>query len=132
MIPKELKYTKTHEYVRVDDDGRTATVGISKFAAEQLGDIVYLELPQPGSAVTKEQPMGVIESVKAASDLYAPISGEVIEANAPVTEEFDTISADPYGGGWFVKIRLGDPAELDALMTPEQYEEFLASEAENQ
>jgi glycine cleavage system H protein len=132
MIPKELKYTKTHEYVRVGEDGQTATVGISKFAAEQLGDIVYLELPEAGTAVTKEQPMGVIESVKAASDLYAPISGEVVETNEPVTEEFDTISADPYGQGWFVKIRLSDAAELDALMTPEQYEDYLASEAADQ
>ena len=132
MIPKELKYTKTHEYVRTSDDGQTATVGISKFATEQLGDIVYLELPEAGTAVTQQQPMGVIESVKAASDLYAPVSGEVVEANEPVTEEFDTISADPHGEGWFVKIRLGDAAELDALMTPEQYEEFLASEAEDQ
>lgn len=132
MNPKELKYTKSHEYVGLADDGQTATIGISKFATEQLGDIVYLELPEPGATVTKEQPMGVIESVKAASDLYAPVTGEVVAANEPVTEEFDTISADPYGEGWFVKIQLADPSELDALMTPEQYEEFLASEAEDQ
>lgn len=131
MIPQDAKYTKTHEYARPEADG-VVTVGITAFAAEQLGDIVYLELPEAHAAVTKDQPFGVIESVKAAADINSPVSGEVVEANEPVTEEFDTISGDPFGEGWFIKVRPSDPGELDALMSAEEYTAFLATQDEAQ
>ena len=128
MVPRELKYTGTHEYARLDADGQTITVGITKYATEQLGDIVYLELPSAGTTVTQNAPFGVIESVKAAVDLNAPASGEITESNEAITEDFDRIPADPYGQAWMVKIRMTDPAELDALMDADQYEELLEAE----
>ena len=128
MVPKELKYNRTHEYARLGEDGRTATVGITQFAAEQLGDIVYLELPPPGTAVTRDTPFGVIESVKAAVDLNAPVSGEVVETNTSLPDDLDRIAADPYGQAWMIKIGLSDPAELDALLDANQYEQFLQTE----
>ncbi len=126
MIPADLRYTKEHEWVRVDGD--VATVGITAHAADQLGDIVFVELPAAGRAVEQFATFGVVESVKAVSDLFAPVGGEVIEANASLAGAPETVNSDPYGAGWMLKIRLADPAQLDALLDPAAYE-ALAAEA---
>src|SRR5690606_980576 len=114
QVAQGLRYTKTHEWVKVDGD--VATVGVSDFAQSELGDITYLELPEPGTALTQGEPMGVIESVKAASDIYAPISGEVTEANNEVVDSPELVNSSPYESGWLVKVRVSDPAGLDELM----------------
>ncbi len=126
MASDNTKFTKTHEWARLE--GGVVTVGISQYAVGQLGDIVFVELPKVGKAVTADAPFGVIESVKAAVDLISPVSGEVMESNAAVTEDFQAISQDPYGKGWMIKVRPSNLAEPDALMTPEQYEAFTQSE----
>ena len=127
MIPQDLKFTKSHEWARLDKAANTVTVGISAFAVEQLGDIVFVELPEVGKTLTAESPFGVIESVKAAVDLYAPVSGQVIEANQAVSEQLDLLSSDPYGQAWMIKITPQDPTQLDALMNPADYETFINS-----
>jgi glycine cleavage system H protein len=126
MTPDNLKFTRTHEWARLD--GGIVTVGISRFAVEQLGDIVFVELPKVGKSIAADAPFGVIESVKAAVDLVSPISGEVVGSNADATTDFQAISQDPYGKGWMLKVRPSKAAELDALMTPEQYDAFTQSE----
>lgn len=118
-------YTKEHEWVRVDGD--TATVGISNHAQEQLGDIVFAEVPEAGRKVSKGQEAAVVESVKAASDVYAPVSGEVIEGNAALGDDPALINSDPEGEGWFFKLKLDDPSELDGLMNEGAYRDFVAS-----
>ena len=127
MIPQDLKFTKSHEWARFDKAANTVTVGISAFAVEQLGDIVFVELPEVGKALTAESPFGVIESVKAAIDLYSPIAGQVIETNQAVAEQLDSLANDPYGQAWMIKIKPQDPAQLDALMSPADYETFINS-----
>ena len=119
------RYTKDHEYIRVEGD--TATVGISDYAQEQLGDVVYVELPAVGKSLEKGAEAAVVESVKAASEVYAPVSGEVVEVNGALEGAPGTINEDPAGKGWFLKLKLKDPAELEGLMTEEQYREFVAS-----
>jgi glycine cleavage system H protein len=118
----ETRFTDQHEWVRVD--GNTATVGITKFAAGQLGDVVFVELPEVGRKVGQGGEVAVVESVKAASEVYAPIGGEVSEANSALSEDPAKINADPEGEGWFFKMRVSDPAELGKLMTADQYAEF--------
>ena len=118
-------FTKEHEWVRVEGD--TATVGISSHAQEQLGDIVFAEVPQQGRRIGKGDEAAVVESVKAASDVYAPVSGEVIEGNQAIADDPALINRDPEGGGWFFKLKLGDPGELDGLMDEAAYREFLRS-----
>ncbi|MBX6753621.1 glycine cleavage system protein GcvH [Thermorudis peleae] len=118
-----LRYTRSHEWVKVEGD--IAIVGVTDYAQSELGDITYLELPAPGTQVTQGQPLGVIESVKAASDIYAPVSGEVIEANTALTDAPDVVNRSPYGEAWLVKIRLRDPSELEQLMDEKAYEQFL-------
>ncbi|HEX4157852.1 MAG TPA: glycine cleavage system protein GcvH [Rhizomicrobium sp.] len=122
----ETRYTDQHEWVRVDGD--TATVGISKFAANQLGDVVFVELPEIGRKVGQGGEIAVVESVKAASEVYAPIGGEVSEANAALTEEPARINSDPEGDGWFFRMRVSDPSELGKLMTEAQYAEFIKNQ----
>ena len=122
MIEQGLKYTESHEWVKAEDD--IATIGLSDVALELLGDIVYVELPEPGQAVTKGEPFGVIESVKAASDMYAPITGEVVEANKVIEEDFDLLKAEAYTGGWMIKIKMSDPAELDTLLDADKYKDI--------
>ncbi len=122
--PKDLRYTKTHEWVRVEGD--VATIGITDYAQNELGDITYLELPEVGSQVTQNEPLGVIESVKAASDIYAPVSGEVIERNEQVIESPDLVNRSPYDDAWLVKVRMSNPSELDSLMNAEEYDAFAA------
>jgi glycine cleavage system H protein len=116
-------FTKEHEWIRVDGD--TATVGISSHAQEQLGDIVFAEVPEAGRRLTKGQEAAVVESVKAASDVYAPVSGEVIEGNPAVADDPALINSDPEGQGWFFKLKLGDPSELEGLMDESAYREWV-------
>src|SRR3954471_3049225 len=126
MDPKTLRYQSSHEWASLDGD--TCTIGITKFAVEQLTDVVYIELPDVGDHVFKGDSFGEIESVKAVSDLYAPVNGEVIEVNKKLENDPSLISNDPYGAGWMVKIRIEDGATLDHLLTLEQYEKQTASE----
>ena len=119
-----VKYTKDHEWIRVEGD--TATVGITKHAAEQLGDVVFVELPDVGKSFAQGADMAVVESVKAASDVYAPVSGEIIEANTAIVDAPETVNEAPEAGGWFVRMRLDNPSELDALMDEAAYREHAA------
>ena len=118
--PGDLRYSKEHEWVRVD--GGTATIGITSFAADELGDIVFFELPEVGSSLTQFAGFGVVESVKAVSDLFSPISGEVTEVNAALAEQPELLNSDAYGEGWIARVSLADSAELDALMDADAYE----------
>jgi glycine cleavage system H protein len=119
------RYTKDHEYIRVEGDN--GVIGITDYAQQQLGDVVYVELPSVGKAVSKGDEAAVVESVKAASEIYAPISGEIVAVNTELEGSPGTVNEDAAGRGWFMKIRLNDPAELDALMTEEQYQGFVKS-----
>ena len=119
------RYTKDHEYIRVEGD--TAVVGISDYAQAQLGDVVYVELPSVGKALAKGAEAAVVESVKAASEIYAPVSGEVVAVNAELEATPGTVNEDPAGRGWFFKMTIKDAGELDALMSEEQYQEFVKS-----
>jgi len=123
--PTNLRYTKTHEWVRLDGD--VATVGVTDYAQRELGDITYLELPEPGTEVSQSEPFGVIESVKAASDIYAPIGGEVIERNDAVVESPEMVNQSPYEGAWLIRVRVADPAEVESLMTADEYDAFAES-----
>jgi glycine cleavage system H protein len=125
-VKSDLRYTKSHEWVKVEGD--VATMGVSDFAQSELGDITYLELPEPGDTVTKSEPLGVIESVKAASDLYAAVSGEIVEANENVVDAPESVNSSPYDDAWLVKIKMSDPSELDSLMDNAAYEKFLEEE----
>ncbi|MCE2470076.1 MAG: glycine cleavage system protein GcvH [Dehalococcoidia bacterium] len=118
--PDDRKYSKEHEWVVLHDDG-TALVGISDFAQNQLGDVVFVELPKVGAALAQFDQMGEIESVKAVSDLYTPVGGEVVEVNADVVNKPETVNEDPYGKGWLIKVRMDNAAELDNLMDAAQY-----------
>ncbi len=119
-IPDDLKYASTHEWIRVNEDG-VATVGISDHAQEALGDIVFVDLPEPGAIVNAKDEVAVVESVKAASDLYSPVSGEIIEVNEILTEAPETVNSGPYENGWFLKMTISDAAELDELMDEDAY-----------
>lgn len=121
-VPQDLKYTRTHEWTRVE--GNTATIGITDHAQAELGDIVYLELPEPGRMLQREAQFGEVESVKAVSELYAPVSGEVIAANTALTEQTEVVNEDPFGAGWLIKIRMSDTSELANLLDPADYQKF--------
>ncbi len=120
-----MRFTKDHEWVVVQGD--VATVGITAYAAEQLGDVVFVEVPEAGKTVKQGEGLAVVESVKAASDVYAPVSGEVVEGNTELADAPETVNALPESGGWFAKIKLANPAEVDALMDRDAYEAFLAT-----
>ena len=120
-----VRYSKEHEWIRVEGDA--GTVGISQYAQEQLGDVVFVDLPQAGRTVAKGESVAVVESVKAASDIYSPASGEVIEANAALAESPGVVNADPMGKGWFFKIKLANKADLDGLMDEAAYADFVKS-----
>ncbi|MGM0769399.1 MAG: glycine cleavage system protein GcvH [Pseudomonadota bacterium] len=126
-IPADLKYIETHQWVRVSDDG-TATVGITDFAQEQLGDVVYVGVPDVGTTVNGAEEAGVAESVKSASDVFSPVTGEVIAVNEALEDEPEKVNEDPYGDGWLFKVRLADKGELDGLMDPAAYSEHVAAE----
>lgn len=124
--PSELRYTIEHEWVRVEDDG-TATIGVTFFAQDQLGDVVYIVLPAVGTTLQAGARMGEIESVKSVSDLFVPVSGEVLETNQDVIEHPERVNEDPHGAGWMVRVRMSDPSEVDRLLTNEQYDSAIAS-----
>jgi glycine cleavage system H protein len=119
-------YTNEHEWISVDGD--VGTVGITKFAAEKLGDVVFVELPDAGKQVKKDTDMAVVESVKAASDVYAPVNGEIVEGNAAIVDEPAKVNEDPEGAGWFVKIKLADKGQLAGLMDKAAYDAFCANQ----
>ncbi len=119
-------YTSEHEWISVEGD--VGTVGITKFAAEKLGDVVFVELPDAGKQVKKDADMAVVESVKAASDVYAPVNGEIVEGNAAIVDEPAKVNEDPEGAGWFVKIKLADKGQLDGLMDKAAYDAFCANQ----
>ena len=118
-VPQDLKYAKSHEWVR--REGNTATVGITDHAQQELTDVVFVELPAVGRKVSAGESCAVVESVKTASDIYAPVSGEVIAVNADLAGHPELVNTAPYAGGWFFKVQLSDPAEIDRLLTPESY-----------
>ena len=127
-FPEDLKYSKEHEWVLVE--GNVATIGITDYAQDQLGDIVFVELPAIGDKVSKEDAFGVVESVKAVSDIYAPVTGKVLEVNDDLPENPEMINEDAYGDGWMIKIEMSDKDELNDLMTATEYEEYVAEEKE--
>lgn len=121
--PAELRYTREHEWIRVEGD--TGTVGITAFAQDQLGDVVFVELPAVGAEVAQGKQFGTVESVKTVSDLFSPVSGTVVEVNPALADHPELVNQDPYGQGWMIKVRLADPAELDGLLDSKAYEAFL-------
>lgn len=124
MAPNDLRYTKDHEWVRLDGD--EATVGITQYAADQLGDIVFVELPDAGRKLDQFATFGVVESVKAVSDLFAPLSGEVVEANASLAKEPELVNREPYGAGWMLRVKVGDRKQLDELLDADAYDALTA------
>jgi glycine cleavage system H protein len=126
MVPADLRYTKDHEWVRVEGD--TATIGVTDFAANQLGDVVFVDLPGAGKAVEQYATFGVVESVKAVSDLFAPVSGEVTEVNGELGANPELVNSDPFGAGWMIKVKLGDAGQVEGLLDAAGYEQ-LTSEA---
>lgn len=122
-FPDNLKYTEEHEWVLIEED--IVTIGITDFAQEQLGDVVFVELPEVGDELESGKPFGVVESVKAVSDVYAPLSGEVLEVNSDLPDEPELLNTSPYEDGWMVKIKLTDPDELDQLMDAAAYQELV-------
>jgi glycine cleavage system H protein len=127
IYPDDLKYTKEHEWLAVN--GSVGTVGITHYAQSELGDIVYVELPAAGSPVVAGEEFGTVESVKAVSEIFAPVSGEVLEVNASLAAGPETINKDPYGDGWLLKIKLADVKDLDSLMTAAEYRKYIEEEA---
>ncbi|MDQ3127776.1 MAG: glycine cleavage system protein GcvH [Chloroflexota bacterium] len=125
MVPSELRYTKDHEWVRLD--GAVATVGITEYAASQLGDIVFVELPDAGRSLDQFATFGVVESVKAVSDLFAPLSGTVAESNAALTASPELVNSEPYEGGWMIRLTLTAPAEVDELLDAAAYDALIAA-----
>jgi glycine cleavage system H protein len=125
MVPTDLRYTKDHEWVRVEGD--EATIGITQYAADQLGDIVFVELPEQGKAVDQFATFGVVESVKAVSDLFAPIGGEVVATNDALNGTPELVNSDPYGEGWMLRVRVGDATQLDDLLDPDAYDALVAA-----
>lgn len=129
MIPDDLLYTKTHEWVRLEDD--EAVLGITHFAQSQLGDITFIELPKPGDTLSAGEEMGSVESVKAASEIYSPVNGEVMSVNDDLADTPEVVNEDPYGEGWLVRVRLaGGAVAADGLLSPEEYAELLEEEKE--
>src|SRR6185295_4998772 len=128
--PEDRKYSKEHEWLMLEGDD--ATIGITDFAQDQLGDVVYVDLPEPGATITQFEKMGEIESVKAVSDLYTPASGEVVRVNEGVVEKPELVNSDPHGEGWLVEVRLADAGELDKLLSAADYDAFIANEAKDE
>ena len=129
MRPADLKFSKTHEWVRVEKD--IATTGISDFAVAALSDLVYVDMPAVTDLLEQGQPYAEVESVKAVSDVYATLSGEIVEINEAIGDNLDLVAKDPFGAGWFVKFRISHPNEVESLLTPEQYEKHCAEEAKH-
>lgn len=125
MEPEDRRYTVEHEWIKLEGD--TAVVGITHFAQDQLGDVVYVELPKVGDRIEAMQPFGVIESVKTASDLFAPVSGTVTEVNTQITDEPQVVNDAPYAGGWLIRVKPDNPTDIDALLTAQQYVDHVAA-----
>lgn len=125
--PSDLRYDKEHEWVRVEDD--VAVVGISDFAQDQLGEVVYIDLPAVGDTVTAGEMFGEVESVKSVSELFSPVTGEVVKVNNELDSAPEAVNEDAYGIGWMIEVKLADPSELDGLMSAGEYQDFVASEA---
>jgi glycine cleavage system H protein len=125
-FPEDMKYTREHEWARVD--GNRATIGVTEFAGDQLGDIVYVELPDVGDMVKKGESFGVVESTKAVSELFSPVTGKVIEVNDPLTDAPETINEDPYEEGWMIQVEISSPGELAELMDAAAYTKFVQEE----
>jgi glycine cleavage system H protein len=123
-VPGDLKYSKTHEWIRIEGD--VATIGITDHAQSELGDIVYVELPEAGRVLAKDDIFGTVESVKAVSDLYSPVGGEVVESNASLADATETVNQDPYEGGWMIRVRLANSAELEELLDGRDYDRLIA------
>ena len=124
MVPADLRYTKDHEWVRVDGD--TATIGVTDFAAHQLGDVVFVDLPAVGKSVEQFATFGVVESVKAVSDLYAPLSGAVTEVNGDLSGNPELVNSDPFGGGWMIRVKVADATQVNGLLDADAYERLTA------
>ena len=124
MYPDDLRYTKDHEWVKVDGD--TATIGVTDFAASQLGDVVFVDLPEVGRTVEQFAAFGVVESVKAVSDLYAPVSGEVLEVNADLSGKPELVNSDPFGAGWMIRVRIADSTQVAGLLDAAAYKKLTA------
>jgi glycine cleavage system H protein len=129
-FPKNLRYTREHEWVLIE--GNQATVGITDYAQHELGEVVFVELPKVGDAVTKDEPFGVVESVKAASDVYAPLSGEVSETNDDLVSSPELINDDPYGDAWLIRVEMSDPSEVEQLMSAADYKDYIEEEGETE
>lgn len=132
QVPSELRYLPSHEWARLEDDGVTVTIGITDHAQELLGDVVFVELPEVGEELAAGEEAGVVESVKAASDIFSPVGGEVVEINEGLEDSPELVNSDPYDDGWFFKVRISDRSELLQLMDAEAYEEMCASEEEDE
>ena len=128
-VPEGLYYSKDHEWLRVE--GETGTVGITDHAQNSLGDVVYVELPKVGDTFGAHEAFGSVESVKAVSELFLPVAGEIAEVNEALQDSPESVNTDPYGEGWMVRVRLSDPGQLDGLLSPKEYEDFLQSETES-
>lgn len=129
MLPEDRKYSKEHEWIQIDGD--RGTVGITDYAQSQLGDVVYVELPEVGATVGAMEVFGTIESVKAVSELYSPVKGEVLEVNEKVVESPELVNSDPYGDAWLIVVKVQDASDLDALMTAARYQEYVDAEGES-
>src|SRR5438128_12008638 len=127
MTPEDSRYAKSHEYVNVE--GEVGTIGITDYAQKELGDVVFVELPQVGTQLEAGDELGSIESVKAVSELFSPVTGEVVEVNEALVEKPELVNTDPYGDGWMIKMRLSDASEIDELMAPDEYEEYIETES---
>ncbi len=127
-FPEDLKYSKEHEWVRVS--GNIATIGITDYAQEQLGEVVFIELPDEGEEFEKDDAFGVVESVKSVNDIYAPVTGKVVEVNDPVVDSPEIANEDPYAEGWMVKVEISNPKEINDLMSAKQYEAYIKEESE--
>ena len=129
MTPEDSRYAKSHEYVHPEAESDVVVIGITDYAQKELGDVVFVELPQVGTELELGDEFGSIESVKAVSELFSPVSGEVIEVNEALTEKPELVNTDPYGDGWMMKMRLSTPEEVDEMMTAEEYEEYIEKES---
>jgi glycine cleavage system H protein len=127
-VPEDLHYSKDHEWVRVD--GGEAVIGITDYAQNSLGDVVYVELPKPGDPFAANESFGSVESVKAVSEVFTPVTGEVTKINESLADEPEKVNADPYGDGWMIRIRMSNPGEVDSLLTAAEYEDFTKAESE--
>ena len=127
MTPEDSRYAKSHEYIHVE--GGVGTIGITEYAQKELGDVVFVELPQVGTELEAGDELGSIESVKAVSELFCPVSGEVVEVNDKLADKPELVNTDPYGDGWMIRIKVSDASELDELMTADEYDEYCEKEA---